>query len=266
VAEDSILEIIMNALNTPGVGSTFVILILLITQASGQRPTPKDFNNGLQLINKGLELKNLREKFEQAFKYERDVEKAAKLEEKAADALKNSRAAFLQAVSEFKAAINAEPNYSSAYYHLGWAFNELEQYSEAIAPLEKARQLDPKDSSTIFELGWAYDRMEQFEKAVELFKIAVKLRPDYSEAWFELGWINEKMKQYPAAAESYKHVIKLKPDNVLAHYNLALVHLKLGNKSAARERYIILKTLDPYLANSLYEAIKYEMALGKIAG
>jgi len=240
---------------TSRVVGIFAVLILLSPQVSGQKLPSKDFVSGLLLINKGLELKNLWQRLERDFQNERDIVKATKIKQDAADVQKKSRAAFLQAVAAFKAAVNADPTSFSAHYYLGWAFNELEQYSKAIVPLDNARQLKPRDSSINFELGWAYDRMGQFERAADLFEIAANLKSDYSEAWFELGWTNEKMKQYQKAVESYKQVINLKPDDARAYYNLALVYLKLGNKSAAIEQQITLKTLDPNLANSLNAAI-----------
>jgi tetratricopeptide (TPR) repeat protein len=235
---------------------TVVVLSLLILQVAGQKLPAKDFDNGLQLINQGLELKAESQRLEQEFQNERDQVKAAKLKEDAADSLKKSREVLLQAVDAFERAVKADSTSFSAHYYLGWAFNELDQYSKAIVPLDKPRRLNPGDSSTNFELGWAYDRSEEFAKASELFEIAVTLKPDYSEAWFELGWTSEKMEQYPRAIKSYKQVINLKPDNARAYYNLALVYLKLGNKSAAREQQVILKTLDSDLANILDEAIR----------
>lgn len=245
----------MNIRQTSKVIWIFVLLLLLTLQVAAQKLPAKDFDNGLQLINKGLELKAESQRLEQDFQNERDTVKAAKLKEHAADTLKRSREVLLQAVAAFERAVKADPTSFSAQYYLGWAFNELEQYSKAIGPLDKARQLNPKDSSVNFELGWAYDRSEEFAKASDLFEVAVTLKPDYSEAWFELGWTSEKMKQYPRAIKSYKQVIELKPDNARAYYNVALVYLKLGNKSAAREQQIILKTLDSNLANSLAEEI-----------
>jgi tetratricopeptide (TPR) repeat protein len=224
-------------------------------QAVGQKLPAKDFDNGVQLIDKGLALKAESQRLEQEFQNERDTVRAARLKEDAAATLKKSREVLLQAVDAFEAAVKTDPTSYSAHYYLGWAFNELEQYSRAIAPLDKARQLNPKDSSVNFELGWAYDRSDDFARASELFEVAVTLKPDYSEAWFELGWTSEKMKQYPQAIKSYKQVITLQPDNARAYYNLALVYLKLGNKSAAREQHVILKTLDSILANSLEEQL-----------
>lgn len=245
----------MNIRQTSKLISIFVVLSLVVLPVAGQKSPAKDFDDGVQLIDNGLALKAESQRLEQEFQNERDTAKAAKLKEDAAATLKKSREVLLEAVDAFEAAVNADSTSYSAHYYLGWAFNELEQYSKAIAPLDKARQLNPKDPSVNFELGWAYDRSEDFAKASELFETAVTLKPDYSEAWFELGWTSEKMKQYPRAIKSYKQVISLQPDNARAYYNLALVYLKLGNKSAAREQQVILKTLDANLANSLNEEI-----------
>ena len=41
----------------------------------------------------------------------------------------------------------------------------------------------------------------------------------------------------------------------MAHYNLGVVYLETGDKSSAIEEYKILKTLDPELANKLFNLI-----------
>lgn len=65
-----------------------------------------------------------------------------------ADSLSDGRALYksgqyAQAVSKLEQATREAPNDAAAWWHLNFAYNKLERYSDALAAVEKAGQLDP---------------------------------------------------------------------------------------------------------------------------
>ena len=60
---------------------------------------------------------------------------------------------------------------------------------------------------------------------------------------------------YKEAIEACKQAIRFKPDDAEAHYILVIVYLQLNDRGSALEEYKILKTLNPEMANKLFNLI-----------
>ena len=58
--------------------------------------------------------------------------------------------------------------------------------------------------------------------------------------------------------ETYKQEVEKNPDDAEAHYNLGVAYHYSNDRNSALEQYEILKNLDPYLANLLFEEINSE--------
>ena len=58
--------------------------------------------------------------------------------------------------------------------------------------------------------------------------------------------------------ETYKQEVEKNPDDAEAHYNLGAAYYYSNDRNSALEQYEILKNLDPYLANLLFEEIYSE--------
>ncbi len=57
------------------------------------------------------------------------------------------------------------------------------------------------------------------------------------------------------AIASYKQAIRINPDNADAHICLGLAYILLNDGGSALDQYKILKSLDPELANKLFNMI-----------
>jgi tetratricopeptide (TPR) repeat protein len=60
---------------------------------------------------------------------------------------------------------------------------------------------------------------------------------------------------YKEASGAFKQVVRIKPDHAEAHFFLGLSYLFFHDRVSALEEYKILKTLDPKLANELFNLI-----------
>jgi len=63
------------------------------------------------------------------------------------------------ALEAYTRAVQLKP-IASAYYHMGWIYNDREDYDQAIAALQQSVRLNPNDAVAINELGL---RISQFE-------------------------------------------------------------------------------------------------------
>jgi tetratricopeptide (TPR) repeat protein len=93
---------------------------------------------------------------------------------------------------------------------------------------------------------------------IESFKQAIKIDPDLAEAHNNLAVAYGKSGKYKEAIDAFKQAIRINPDYSEAHFNLGIAYLILKDNGSALEQYEILKNLDPYLANLLFEEINSE--------
>ena len=57
------------------------------------------------------------------------------------------------------------------------------------------------------------------------------------------------------AIEAWKQVIRIDPNNATAHVNLGNAYVCLNDRGSALEQHKILKSIDPELANDLFNSI-----------
>ena len=94
-----------------------------------------------------------------------------------------------------------------------------------------------------------------YREAMEAFKQAIRIEPDYAEAYNNLGKTYVELGMYREAIEACKQAIRIKPGFAMAHYGLGLTYLLIDNRGLALEQYKILKSLDPKLADHLFNFI-----------
>ncbi len=82
------------------------------------------------------------------------------------DNLKN----YDSAIVYFKKGVQLQRNNKSAYYKLGWCYNDQEKYTDAVDPLQKALALDPDYGQAKTELGYAYYKLNRYDDALEIFR------------------------------------------------------------------------------------------------
>ena len=82
------------------------------------------------------------------------------------DNLKN----YDSAIVYFEKGLQLQKTNKSAYYKLGWCYNDREKYNEAISPLQQALTLDPDYDQAKTELGYAYYQLKQYDDALGIFR------------------------------------------------------------------------------------------------
>lgn len=143
------------------------------------------------------------------------------------------------AISQLQSAISQNPTDAVAYYWLGRAFYELEDYDNSAAAEEKAVSLAPKNSEYHDWLGRAYGGKADRERS---FFVAKKVKAEFQTA------------------------IKLDPSNIgarrdLEDYDISAPWIAGGNKDEAQAQVDAIAAIDPvegHVARAIYdnEALK----------
>lgn len=82
------------------------------------------------------------------------------------DNLKN----YDSAIVYFEKGLQLQKNNKTAYYKLGWCYNDREKYNDAINPLQQALALDPDYGQAKNELGYAYYKLSRYDEALGIFR------------------------------------------------------------------------------------------------
>jgi tetratricopeptide (TPR) repeat protein len=105
----------------------------------------------------------------------------------------------VEAIEEYKLAIQADPKFTKAYVYMGDSYLQLGQRDEAVKCYRKAIELDPKDRQAHRFLGGVYEKMfdetkdvKYIDLAIGCFQNAVNADPSYQTAGKDLARAKQK--------------------------------------------------------------------------
>jgi len=108
------------------------------------------------------------------------------------------------AESEYRLAIELDPNEPTAYNWYGFFLEGMRRFDEAIAARERARDLDPLAPSSTSGLGYSFRLAGRYDLAKAGYEDALELYPDYWLAYDALGELAEAMGDLEAAVRAYE--------------------------------------------------------------
>ncbi len=131
------------------------------------------------------------------------------------------------------------------FYIKGILARDAQKWDEAITNYKKAIQLNPNLEGAHIELGNAYYREKQYEMEGKEYEEALRINPENSDAVYSLATNLMTRKLYTRAIQEYEKAIKLDPSDADAFFMLAQTYLYMGRKSDALALYPKLMELDP---------------------
>jgi tetratricopeptide (TPR) repeat protein len=156
------------------------------------------------------------------------------------------------------------------HYHLGIAYESLQQLNLAQSHYQTATQLDilPQLKLGAFiNLGNVLKARNQLEAAQEAYAAAMIIDPNFAVGYYNLGMLLKHKGRFADAIALYQQAIKLNPNYADAYQNLGVVFLKVGNVAeslVAFQRAIELHEINnPSEAARLRQGLK-EMGFGEL--
>lgn len=150
---------------------------------------------------------------------------------------------WTEAVGEYRAALQAEPNNTLALNGLGMALartgdldGAIEQYRRALTDIERDHEtsdLTPEIATVHDNLGVALRRKGDLAGAVSEFRKAVEAEPRNSHAHRNLGLTLEAEKDLDGALKEYQTELNIEGGCCQAQYNIGRVLEMKGNLDAA---------------------------------
>lgn len=185
---------------------------------------------------------------------------------------------YQDAITNYYAAIDLQPNYIDAYYNLALALNKLRDYQKSIEVLTNLLALSPTHLPAWFQLGVLYMRQDKNKDAIKAFEHVLQESPHFetlvnmatvylkagdmqkaknyyqqalqievsdAQTLFNLGVIALSERKLKEAINYFLGVVKKMPEHVAAHNNLAYVYLLLNQRSEALAHFSQIKQLEP---------------------
>jgi tetratricopeptide (TPR) repeat protein len=160
------------------------------------------------------------------------------------------RANYAAAVKALKAVVEAQPDYTGAWFNLGYAYSGLHQDAEAVEAYRKALGLAPNLFEARLNLGILLLEMKEPQAALEHLEKAVALKPDHPRAHLYYGRGLSLAGQPEAAQKQFQEALRLDPQMAIAHFDLGQLHLRLKRYSEALPEFQKAVELDSTLAQA----------------
>lgn len=155
---------------------------------------------------------------------------------KAAQALRNKR--FDEAESEYRAAIQLDPQNPDLHISLGYTLGLKNDWDGEITEQREAIRLNPNNDNAHLDLGVALSNKDDQDGAIAEYREAIRINPNNDQAHFNLGNRLSHKDNWEAAVPEYRAAVRLDPKNAPWHttLGLALTHLKDWSGAVAEYR------------------------------
>jgi len=140
-----------------------------------------------------------------------------------------------QALAEFAAAAQQDPNFPFVHFNLGLAHLKKQQYPEARDEFLKDTAIEPDLALNYQELGNTYWLMQDDANAEKSYREAVKHDPRLADSRIGLAKIYQRQQKYAAALAEADAAVKVDPDRPDVHYLRGQALLRLGRKAEAQK-------------------------------
>ena len=162
---------------------------------------------------------------------------------------------LIKAESEFKTAIEIQPDSEEAVTSLAYLYNEEGDASRAIALLNKVPDAT-RTGKLYAALGYTYEQQKEYKKAVAAYRKAVDLDRENLDSLRGLAQNLMNDGQFDAALEQYKAIADADPQDAQAYLRISEIYRRMGKFDAALD---MLKKAESLVQDSL--EIPFNMAL-----
>jgi tetratricopeptide (TPR) repeat protein len=139
---------------------------------------------------------------------------------------------------------------ATTLYLRGKAYRSSRQFREAVTDYEAAVQADPKLHPAHFELGATFHSQQQYAKAVSAFGQAIALKPDQWNYYDGRCTSLASMSRWTDAIRDCEAAVRLRPGNANLIAFLGRLYEESGQKQRAIEMYKLALSINPSQAEA----------------
>jgi tetratricopeptide (TPR) repeat protein len=151
------------------------------------------------------------------------------------------------------------------HHNLGKAFYENPTTQlQAVEEFKKALELAPNSAQEQLNYGLALLRAGKLDEGIAELKKVQKEDPSIPHTWFNLGVVFKKAAQYDRAIEQFQGMVERVPEEPVSHYNLGVLYKLTGKPDLALKEFEAALRLDPNLAGPHFQLSNAYRAAGGI--
>jgi TolB-like protein/Tfp pilus assembly protein PilF/class 3 adenylate cyclase len=139
------------------------------------------------------------------------------------------------AETEFKRALELNPNYDNARHWYSHYLTSLQRTGESLVESKRALELDQLGLIMNVHLGWHYLYARQPDLAIDQLRKTLELDPNYGLTHWYLGLAHAQKSSYADAVTELRISRRLLPDNVGVQADIGYVHAVSGQKRQAHK-------------------------------
>lgn len=175
---------------------------------------------------------------------------------------------FREAISQYKRALNIEPDDIDVLINIGLGYRHIEEYEKAIEYYDKVLDIEPENKVAINNKGYSYECLKETEKAIELYKKSLEIDPSYDIPLVNLSNIYFDEKQYEKVIEIFDRALDIDPLNSANWVDLGRAYRYLERYDDAIISYLKALELDKHdkiawnnIGFAFYNQDKYDKAI-----
>ncbi len=148
----------------------------------------------------------------------------------------------LQAVDEFRKALDLAPDSARERVNYGLALLRAGRTREGMTELQRAQRQDPSIPNTWFVLGVEFRKAADYARATAQFERMVRLVPDEPISRYNLGYLYRLAGRNAQARAEFEQAVRLDPRFAAPHFQLFNLYRDAAREDeAAREQQIFLR-------------------------
>ncbi|MFW6215508.1 MAG: tetratricopeptide repeat protein [Alkalispirochaetaceae bacterium] len=145
-----------------------------------------------------------------------------------------SRGNLDEAVEQYNAAVELNPEYGNAYYKLGVCYYRMGQLDKALDAFRKVVEIkDQSHAMASYFVGLIELFLGRDRQAGEAFEIFHEMSPESRIANFYLAQMKIRQKEFREAKELLEELLEATPGFAEVHYMLGVTHYGLHNNTEA---------------------------------
>jgi tetratricopeptide (TPR) repeat protein len=165
-------------------------------------------------------------------------------------------------MSEFKRAIELNPNYATAHQWFGECLQSQGHLEEALVELKRAQELDPLSLIINSVLGFALDTVGKSDEAIAQLHKTIEIDPNFVNAMGQLGNVLEHRGRLKEAIVEYEKCFHTTGSDPIDLANLAAAYFLADRKQEAQQLWDKLKSLSERQYVPAYSMAIVQLAFG----
>jgi tetratricopeptide (TPR) repeat protein len=154
-----------------------------------------------------------------------------------------------RAITDFTTAITLDPNYASAFYNRGLAYERNGDYAHAAGDYDDLIRLQPANPE-----AWnARCRVratvdQQLREALADCNESLRLAPDIADTISNRGFVYLKLGDFDKSIVEYDAALRLHPELATAFHGRSLAKRKIGDGAGAEADFLAARAIDQGVA------------------